>query len=63
MITLVKNFELINDRICYLQISGKIWVIILINYNAPTESADNDTKNDFYDSLERVFDNHPRKCI
>lgn len=63
MINLVKKFEPISDRICYLQISGKVLDIVLINCYAPTESADYNTKDEFYDSLERTFDSIPRNCI
>jgi len=63
VINLIKNFEPISDRICYLQILGKILIIVFINCHVPTELADNKTKDDFYDSLERTFDNLPRNCI
>ncbi|XP_008178175.1 craniofacial development protein 2-like [Acyrthosiphon pisum] len=63
MVNSVKKIEPISDKNCYLQISGKILDVVFINCYAPTESAENNTKDDFYDSLERTFDKLPRNCI
>lgn len=63
LVKLVKKFEAIDDRLCYLIIKGKTSNIAIINCYAPTETADNDSKDSFYDNLERVYDMIPRNCI
>ncbi|KAL4132834.1 hypothetical protein QTP88_009923 [Uroleucon formosanum] len=49
------TLNLINDRLCYLTITGKIFDIVLINCYAPTKIADEDLKDAFYETLERTF--------
>jgi hypothetical protein len=63
MVNLVKNFEPISDRICYLRISRKILYVVFIDCYAPTKSAENNTKDDFYHSLKLTFDKLLRNCI
>jgi len=63
LLKLVKNFEAVDDRLCYLIIYGKPFNIRLINSYAPTGTADNDYKDSFYDNLERVYDLIPKNCI
>jgi len=60
---LVKKFESINDRLCYLTITGKIFDIVLVNCYAPTETADEDLKDAFYETLERTFNCIPTNSI
>lgn len=43
-LNLVKKFKPINDRLCYLIITGKMFDIVLINCYAPTETADEDLR-------------------
>jgi len=62
-LNLVKKFEPINDRLCYLTITGKIFDIVLINCYAPTETADEDLKDAFYETLERIFNSIPTNSI
>lgn len=63
LLKLVKKFETVDDRLCYLIIHGKPFNIALINCYVPTKTADNDYKDSFYDNLERVYDLIPRNCI
>lgn len=44
----VKKFTAINERLCIIQIKGKIWDIALLNCYAPTEDKNNDAKSEFY---------------
>lgn len=65
---LVKELEPINDRLCYLTyltvtITGKIFDIVLINCYAPTETADEDLKDAFYETLKRTFNCIPANYI
>ncbi|XP_015370947.1 PREDICTED: craniofacial development protein 2-like [Diuraphis noxia] len=63
LINQVKKFEPVNDRLCHLTIIGKIFDIVLINCYAPTESVDEDLKDAFYETLERIFNCIPAYYI
>lgn len=52
-----KNFEVINDYICYLLVKGRLFDVIILNYYALTEDDDDDIKSIFYDRIEQVYDN------
>jgi len=60
---LLKKFEPNNDRICYIVLTGKIFDTVIIKCFAPTETADCELKDQFYDDLDRVLDNIPRENI
>ncbi|XP_025410755.1 craniofacial development protein 2-like [Sipha flava] len=60
---LVKKFEPINDRICYIILTGKIFDSVIINCYALTETADCELKDQFYDDLDRVLDNIHKEYI
>lgn len=62
-LNLVKKFEPVNDRICYITITGKVFDIIMINCYAPTETADSDLKDAFYETLERTLNSIPSHSI
>jgi len=63
MSKLVKKFDAIQDRICYIVLTGKIFDTVIVNCYASTETADCELKDQFYDDLDRVFDNLPRVSI
>lgn len=63
VLRLVKKFELINDRICYIVLTGKTFDTGIVNCYAPTKTADCELKDLFYDDLDRVLDNIPRESI
>jgi len=63
LLNLVKKFEPVNNRLCYITITGKIFDIELINCYAPTETADEDLKDAFYETLERTFNCIPANYI
>jgi endonuclease/exonuclease/phosphatase family metal-dependent hydrolase len=54
------NFELVDERICYLRLQGKFFNITIICVHAPTENNDNVVKSSFYDRLDRVYDTIPK---
>ncbi|KAF0753759.1 craniofacial development protein 2-like [Aphis craccivora] len=60
---LVKKFEPINDRICYIVLTEKTFDTVIVNCYAPTETADCELKDLFYDDLDRVLENIPRESI
>ncbi|KAL4112938.1 hypothetical protein QTP88_016652 [Uroleucon formosanum] len=55
----VVRFEPINDRICYGELKGKWFNILLINCYAPTEEKSEEIKNAFYEELDRIYDALP----
>jgi len=58
-----KSFTPVNDRICYIKISGRLFDLILINCYAPTEDKADDIKEKFYDELETVVNNLPTHSL
>ncbi|KAL4143945.1 hypothetical protein QTP88_006193 [Uroleucon formosanum] len=55
----VVRFEPINDRICYVELKGKWFNILLINCYALTEEKSEEIKNAFYEELDRIYDALP----
>lgn len=56
----ILNFEAISDRLCKLRIKGKFRNISIFSVYAPTEDADDEIKEDFYDSLGCNIEKVPR---
>ncbi|KAF0682285.1 craniofacial development protein 2-like, partial [Aphis craccivora] len=48
ILTHVKTFQAINERICYIRLTGHIFDIVIINCYAPTEEKGEDIKESFY---------------
>jgi hypothetical protein len=46
-----------NEKICKLRMRGKYHNLTLINAHAPTEDKDNRVKEQFYNDLQRVYEN------
>ncbi|XP_047002645.1 uncharacterized protein LOC124620023 [Schistocerca americana] len=63
MISAVNKWAPISDRICWMILNAKPSKISLVNCHAPSEDADEETKNDFYLELENVVDRLPRHSI
>jgi len=59
----VKQFIIVNERICSIRINMKHQDLVIIYTYAPTETADEEVKNIFYDSLENTYDSLPNHCI
>lgn len=57
IIHIIKDFKDINPRISTLTLKDKNLHIVLINVHATTEEKDEEIKEEFYDTLEEVFDN------
>jgi len=49
----VKDFKIINKRICYLRLKAKWFSCTLINVHAPTNEKMEDIKEEFYNLLEQ----------
>ncbi|XP_055380697.1 craniofacial development protein 2-like [Condylostylus longicornis] len=47
----ILEFEAVNDRICYMRLKGKFQNMSFMVVHAPTEDAEEQIKDDFYDTL------------
>jgi hypothetical protein len=59
IISAVKRVEFVSGRIAYT-ILRVCWCDIVLSMHAPTEDKFYDTKDSFYEELERVFDQFPK---
>jgi exonuclease III len=62
IISAVKRFEFVSDRISYTVLRGRWCHIIVLDVHvpAPTEDKTDDPKDSFYKELERVLDKFPK---
>ena len=44
-----------SERLCSIRIRGKLYNYSLICAHAPTDESDDDVKDEFYDSLDRLY--------
>ncbi|XP_039291972.1 craniofacial development protein 2-like [Nilaparvata lugens] len=49
------DFNAVNERICVIRIREKFFNITLISVHAPTNEADENDKDAFYDNLEEIY--------
>jgi exonuclease III len=56
----VLQFDPISERISKLRIKGKFRNISIITIHAPTEEKEIETKGEFYEKLEEVYDRIPK---
>jgi len=63
VLSCIKNFSAVSDRICYIRIAGRIFDLVIINYYAPTEDKNEDIKDNFYEDLEAVYNSLPLHCV
>jgi hypothetical protein len=59
----IKIFVPINDKLCYIVAKGRWFNIAFISCYAPTEDKGNETKNNFYSQLETIYDSISSKVI
>lgn len=55
----VKNIKFVNERISYIQMKGKFCDQFYINVHAPTNVSEDETKDEFYDTLEQIYNQIP----
>lgn len=55
------SFKPINERICSIRLRGKWYNISLIAVHAPTEEAEEGTKDAFYERLEQTVNEIPKE--
>ena len=53
------EFELVNEKIWKIMVYVKYYILTLISTHAPIELKDEVAKEEFYSSLERVYDAVP----
>jgi len=51
----VKDFKIVNERICYLRLKAKWFSCPLINVRAPTNEKMEEIKEEFYNLLEKYI--------
>ena len=51
-----KTVEYAGGRMSYIDLRGRWCNIIVLNVHAPSEEKSDDSKDSFYEELERVFD-------
>ena len=52
---LIIRWNLANERLCSIRIRGKLYSYSLICAHTPTDESDDDVKDEFYDSLNRLY--------
>jgi exonuclease III len=57
----VLGFSPICERICILRIKGKIHNIIFVNVYAPTDDTEDEIVDEFYETLQSVCDELPKR--
>lgn len=60
---MVLDFKPVNERICRMRLKGKFFNLSIINAHAPIEDANDEIKEEFYDSLARTYDECPTNDI
>ncbi|KAL1448299.1 hypothetical protein WDU94_008926, partial [Cyamophila willieti] len=55
----VISFNAVTDRICTMRLKGKFKNISVVSFYAPTEEAEDEDKDTFYETLEEVCSNIP----
>jgi hypothetical protein len=56
---ILRGQNFFNEKMSYIILTGR-WFVIFLNVHAPTEDKSDDTKDSFYEELERVFDKFPK---
>jgi hypothetical protein len=60
IISAVKKVEWFGSDMSYIMLSGFRCEIIVLNVHAPTQDKYDDTKDNFYEELEHVFNQFPK---
>jgi hypothetical protein len=55
ILTAVKRVEFVSDRVLYVVLRGRWCNGIVLNVHAPSEGKSYDSKDSFYDELQKVF--------
>jgi len=60
IVSAVKSVEFVSDRVSYKVPRGRWCNIIVLNVHAPSEEKSDESKDSFYEELEKVFDHFPK---
>ena len=60
MASAVKGVEFVNDRMSYIVLRGRWFNIIALNVHASSEEKSDNSKDSFYEELEKGFDHFPK---
>ena len=60
LVSAVKRIEFVSDRLSYIVLRGRWLHIIVVNGHAPSEEESEESKDSFYEELEKVFDHLPK---
>jgi hypothetical protein len=60
MVSAIQRVEFVSARMSYIVQRGRWCKIIVLNEHAPTEEKGDDSKDNFYEELEWVFDHFPK---
>ena len=63
VVNAVIGFKPENERLCSLRVRGKMFNITFINAHAPTEDTEDQVKESFYETLEKIYEEAPRHDI
>jgi len=60
IVSAVKRVEFVSDRVSYIDLRGRWCNIIVLNVHATSQDKSDDSKDSFYEELEKDFDHFPR---
>ena len=63
ILSAVKRLEFVSDMVSYIVLRGPWCNIIVLNVHAQSEEKSYDSKDSFYEEIERFFFNHFLKYI
>jgi hypothetical protein len=56
IVSAIKRVDFVSDRMSYMVLRGLWCNIIVLNEHAPTEEKSDDSKDSFYEKVDKVFD-------
>jgi hypothetical protein len=59
IVSAIKRVEFVSDRMSYMVLRG-CWCNIVLNVHAPAEEKSDDSKDSFYEELQKVFNHFPK---
>ena len=60
IVSALKRVEFVSDRLSYIVLRGRWHNIILVNVHAPSEEKSEESRDSFYEELDRVFGHFPK---